>query len=423
MRRWRLAPSQDQGSILLAVTIIFALVLVAAAVASSTIGNMGNVLTRQQITQAVAQANGGISDALFRLDQGIAGISKDGQTPPAYFCVNSADTSDTNCIAHSVPGASGVSYVATPDNAANPTTWTIKSVGTVDNKKAAVQETVSRVQLYPWTLFAVNALSIDGNSSTDFSTYSETGAGVNTNGPVQIGTNGTLKCTGGGFPSNVTADYYSANGSGDQKSCGTPVTTQPSFPAPTIASAGSNPQQCPFNGDIPANTTLGPGTYLCTTPVTFEGNLNVNGQVKLYIILTGSGYNSSTNALDIKTTNQSTAYINDMYDYCKNGGITGCPTTGMPVAENLQIFTNSNGTIGDSNGSGYYYGGTIYAPLATTTADGCKSQYYGSVILSTFTCNGAPNFSFNYDSNLTNYFGTWTTGIYQQIPPGKVNIP
>jgi hypothetical protein len=415
-----LEPSQDQGSIMLAITIIFVLILVVAAVASATIGNMGNVLSRQQITQAVAAANGGISDALFRLDQGTAGISADGTTPPSYFCVNSANSSDSNCLAHSVPGVSGasqVSYVATPDNAANATTWTIKSVGTVGKQQAAVQETTSRVRLYPWTLFAVNALSIDGQSGgngqgSDFSTYSETGSGVNPNGALQIGTDGTLKCTGGGLPSNVTADYYSGNGSGNQASCGSPVGTQVSFPAPNAPASTPN---CPYNGDIPANTTLSPGTYYCNTPVTIEGNLNVSGQVKLYIILSGSSYSNATNALNIKGT-----YINDMYDYCKNGGTTGCPTSGMPVASNLQIFTNSTGTLGNSNGNGYYFGGTIYAPLATTTADGCHSQYYGSVILYSFTCNGAPNFSFNYDSNLANYFGTWLPGTYQQIPPGPV---
>jgi len=139
--------------------------------------------------------------------------------------------------------------------------------------------------------------------------------------------------------------------------------------------------------------------------------------VQLYVILP-SPLSSSTNAVYIA----SGSYINDAYDQlnCASDPQLSCS---LPVASDFEIFTNSNGTVGDSNGTGYFFGGILYAPAASLTEDGCKSHYYGSVVVYAFTCNGAPNFSFSYDNAELTDYGAWTQGTYSQVPPSRVVFP
>ncbi|MGH9055252.1 MAG: DUF7305 domain-containing protein, partial [Acidimicrobiales bacterium] len=87
------------------------------------------------------------------------------------------------------------------------------------------------------------------------------------------------------------------------------------------------------------------------------------------------------------------------------------------------IYTNGNGNVGDSNGQGFCFSGVLYAPNAQLTANGCKSQYYGSIVINTFTCNGGPNLGFWYDSQFGQLYGNWVTSGYQQINPSSVTFP
>jgi hypothetical protein len=405
---------KDRGSIIVAMMISLVLVTLGTAVAYAVIGNMGVVLTRQNTAQGVTLADAAVSDALFRLDQGTAATGTD----VPYFCVQEGNS---NCVADGpspIPGADGASYIATPNNQANPTVWTIKAKGTVHGQTGAVEETVTRTDAYPFALFAKDQLIVDGNSSSDWSTYSAGDDTLNHSSNLDIGTDGQLKCTGGGFPSNVTALYYRANGSSNTYTCGSPVSTQYVFSTPT-APPGATP--CPYTdfGSTFDHQTLPAGTYVCSSPITISGVLTPTGPVQLYVILP-SPLSQSTNAVDIA----SGSYINDQYDYCKDKSNTpvGCPA-GLPTATNFELFTNSDGTVGDANGQGYDFGGILYAPAASATEDGCKSNYYGSVVLGSFTCNGSPNYTFNYDNELNQVYGPWVTGSYAQISPSSVDIP
>lgn len=413
-RRPPVPKPDDRGSVIVAIMISMILVTLGTSVAYAVIGNMSVVLARQNTAQGVSLADAAVSDALFRLDQGTAGTGTD----VSYFC---AKAGDTNCVAdgspNPIPGAPGASYIATPNNAANPTVWTIKAKGLVHGQLGAVEQTVTRTEAYPFALFAKDQLIVDGNSSSDWATYSEGDDSVNHAGDLGIGTDGQLKCTGGGFPSNVTAFYYKANGSSNTYTCGTPVTKQYMFSTPT-APAGAT---CPYTdfGSTYFHQYLAAGTYLCTSPITIGGVLDVTGPVQLYVILPAP-LSQSTNAININ----SGSYINDQYDWCKdnNNKGAGCPSD-LPVATDFQLFTNSNGTVGNANGSGYDFGGILYAPAAAATEDGCKSNYYGAIILDSFTCNGSPNYTFNYDNALFNDYGPWVTGNYAQIAPSSVVIP
>lgn len=413
----------EQGNLIVSLIIILVISTIAAALAYRVIGNEGTVVTRQNAAAGVSKGDAGISDALFRLDQGTTGTG--GGT---FFCVNAVDPSDANCVGGTVPGAPNVSYVATQVTSTN---WLIKSVGQVNGQEGAVQESAIRTAMYPFAVFGNTALNFNGNAGTSLSTYDPSrpasGSNPNMDGAVAIGSNGTITCDGG-IGANVQADYYGTGGVGSlSASCGTPQSFSDTFNLPIPAAPTSpTPNACPGDGNIGSTSSSGlsvlaAGTYLCTTPITISGLLMVSGQVQLYVILDSGTYGSSTNAVTIIRG----SYINDMSDYCANNtDTTNCVgTQNLPTALNFQLFSNSNGTFGNDNGQGYYFGGIMYAPEASLTQDGCKSQYYGSITINLLTCNGGPHLYVSYDSELSTDYGPWTASAYQQINPSSVSIP
>ncbi len=412
----------ERGNIIIALTIILVLVTIGTAMTYRVIQNQAVVVSRQNIAGAVSGADAGVADALFRLDQ----LTTD-PGPGSTICVNASNPSDVHCVGTSIPGAPGVSYVATEVNSGK---WTIEALGTVNGKQGAVQEVATRTSQYPFALFGNTSLTFNGNATAGFSTYSPTqtasSTNPNTNGTVSIGSNGSITCNGG-LGTNVTPVYYGTGGIGSlSTSCGgTPVSNSGTYYLPT-PQAPTTYLACPTNGDFGsgisgAPSLLAAGTYLCTQPITISGELNVSGTVSLYVILDPAQYNSSTNAITISRG----SYVNDMSDYCAaNSGATGCsPTPDLPDATAFQLFTNSNGNVGNDNGQGYDFGGILYAPQAQLTQDGCKSQYYGSIVINVLTCNGGPHLSVSYDSALSSLYGPWTAGSYTQINPGSVSIP
>lgn len=414
----------DQGNLIVVMVIILVLSTIAAGLAYRVIGSEGTVVTRQNVASGVAGADAGISDALFRLDQGVTGTGSG-----SYFCVNTATsgtppTTDPNCVANSIPGSPGVSYVA---NEVTSTDWSVKAIGNVNGKYGAVQESAIRTALYPFAIFGNTSLDFNGNAQLSLSTYSPSAPASSSNpdttGAVAIGSNGTITCNGG-IGAVVQADYYGTGGVGSlSSSCGTPQSFSNTFNLP-IPAAPSTWSACPNNGSmgsVNGVSILPAGTYLCMVPVTINGLFEVSGQVKLYIILDPGTYNSSTNALTINAG----SFVNDMSDYCAaNPTGSGCNVTqNLPTALNLQIFTNSTGTVGNDNGQGYWFGGILYAPEASLTQDGCKSQYYGSLTINVLTCNGGPHLYVSYDSELSTDYGPWTASAYTQINPSSVSIP
>lgn len=419
MSGWRPAVASarargDDGSIIAALMIMVVICILGSLITTQIVGEAQNAVARQGNASAVSLADAGLADALFRIDQGTAGTGSG-----TAFCVA---PNDPKCIASSVPAAPGVSYVAT---ATGSTQWVVVSSATVGARTAAVQEEVTRASQYPFALFGNTSLLFNGNAGQSFTTYDDTepaGGGdhpnPNPNGAVALGSNGTITCTGALGP-DVTVEYFGTGGVGSQGSaCGT-YQSLPNryYLAPRASPSGA--LACPNagllgSGIAGAPTTLVAGTYLCTTPVTISGLLDVSGQVQFYVMLDPTVYGSSTAAVTIT----SGSYVNDHADYCANGGTSACtPTPDLPDAENLQIFSNSTGTFGNDAGSGYWLGAILYAPTASLTGDGCKSVYYGSLVINTLTCNGGPHLTVNYDSSLTSMYGPWAASGYTQVNP------
>lgn len=404
----------ERGSLVVALSVIMVVFLLGSVLAARVISNQLIVLTRQGTSNAIAGADAGVSDALFRLDQ---------DPTVSSFCVNQQANgqTDPNCVAGAIPGAPGVSYVASTVPAdTSPTTateWVVKSYGLVHGHPGAVEETLTRSVVYPFALFGQTSLTFNGGTA-GFSTFNPGATSTipaSTSNPVAIGSNGTISCNGG-LATGVIAEYYS--GGGQSGGCGTGI--QQLFPIQSPQAPTSGYQTCPNEGSIGSGygvdtigSTAGPTVYVCSDQaLSISGTLNVAGPVQIYVQL-----DSSTNTT---WANNGTPTI-----YIAGGSTPNMPSDGtMPDSANLQILTNSIGTVGNYKGNGYYsVGGVIDAPGASLTGDGCKSQYYGAIVINIYTCNGSGegnHLSFNYDNALNQVLTNYVPSSYQQVPPQSV---
>jgi hypothetical protein len=346
---------------------------------------------------------------------------------------------------------SGNGYTALGQNAG--TLWTLQSKATVNGIAGAVQETINYSAKYPYAIFGNSGLDFNGQNPGGVGAYNEgkssTSGTPNPDGSaadcsfgvgtscVKVGSNGPIKCAGG-LSGNVSEVYYT--GGGGAGLCANPipdpsryVLTVPTAP-PGIAPNCPGIAQPPVNGvtvyqigsNVPGFGSLAGGTYYCPNePLEINGNVQLLGPVSIYIILDNSTNNTMIN------TGMQTLYIvggsevNATFD-----GTSGPPsnnTTTLPVAENLQILSNSTGTVGSANGGGtngpYTFGGIIYAPNANLVGNGCKSAYYGAITINTLTCNGGPHLQVYYDNALATMYGPPVISGYSQINAQSVTIP
>jgi hypothetical protein len=451
----------EQGSIVVALLVIFVLVALSSVLAARVIGNQTIVVNRQSTAANVAWGDAAVADALFRIDQGSAAIG-----PGTSFCVGVP-----GCIAplgipaapvdnNGAPEVKYKAFISVPGDPGTPATnispsqatqWTVQAVGTVNGAPAAIQELLTRNSpQYQYAVFATAqtptggsgaqvGLNFTGQDLTGFGSYAPGSAltvcpdQVTSPPCTQIGSNALINCNGStqssnhDLPLSLLALYYSRGG-GINGACGTtqavPQTVNYPDKSPPAANLG-----CPFpiateNGqpvaqlggtNWPAIGVAGTtSVYVCrNTAVSISGHLEVDGPVQFYVQL-----DQSTNSAFINAKPQAEPTLDFDTGATVNVSLPVGPTN-LPNATLLQFFTNSSGTIGYKNNGAFYYGGTIYAPEATMTDAGCQGVYYGSLVLSSFQCNGA-NLTVSYDTDFENIYGPWGTTGYVQIPPGKV---
>lgn len=400
----RRPPHDERGSLIVVLLVILVLATLAAALLTQVVASDKTAFAAQNHDAAVSAAEAGVSDALFRLDQ------QTGSSPD--FCVlgtGKSTITSTDCpspLATSVPGAGDVSYLATYDRSTG--RYTIRSEAWVNGSEGAVQVTATHTVAYPFAVYGQTKLKFDGTNS--FSYYNDaqsqsddnpasSGTGGTT---VAIGTAGQVDCTGG-VGSVETVLYTSA---ASQTNCPDVQAPAGNYAMPSTT-APSGALACPGTGtgggtigSSGSTTYLPAGTYSCTTAVTLSGTIDVTGPVKLYIAPPAG----TTNALTISGG----AEVN----------IPAAPT--LPQASLLQIFSGSSAGFGNYNGAGtFIFGGTIDAPNGNLVGDGCKSTFYGSLVLNTDTCNGA-HLSMYYDTSLSSLYSSWRISGYTEIPASDV---
>ena len=431
------ADCDERGSLVVVLTVILIVVMLSSMLLVKVVGNQEIVTARQSAYTGVTTADAGLSDALFRLDQP-ADLPASGM-----MCLNALNPADTKCTIQasaSTPQIQGISYVARTVPAgtapAAATEWQVQAIGNASTgMKGAVQETLTRTALYPFALFGKESLTFNGNTSgSDFGTFTPGSGTVNycsdtaTNPPcLEIGSDGSISCTGGS-PASIESIYYNTGSGGGSSGCGTSVSKNTTYnvPVPTAPTppSGAPAYSCPNNGQLGSGVgypDISPGIYVCNSEVTIDGSLTVSpatSPVQLYIMLPSGSNTVSSSFLNVYAGSS----INTTLAYSAMP-LSGSSSSQLPDSTLFQLFTNSIGNLTVNGNHGFVYGGVLNAPEATLTTNGCKSYFFGAAIINTYTCNGGPNLGFYYDSALSQYYGNWQVSDFEQINPSSVCIP
>ncbi len=410
--RKRMSTRRDEhGNMLVAVAVVMVLGFLSVAVVARTVAGLKSTRQGQDFSAALANADAGLSDALFRIDQL-------GNAAAATFCVGS----NSACSVATVPGAPGNQYTArrVDDN-----TYTVLSKGIVNGQPHAIQATVSRTYTYPYVIFGKSAITFNGNTG-DYNPTTGFGP-IETMDPSNnvvlspapaVATNGQVTCNGSDSPAHRQNYYkgggtscdngYLVSGTYDPKD---PVESCPAAPnVPPTPCVPSGVLPCPaVSGTLP--TGLLPGVYKCTQadavggtisfPSTFTvgaGSTN-NGVIELFVM--------STNG-----TNLNVSFANS------DVNLNGDPTK-------LRVYLAGAGSVLEGNGShAGSFTGIMYAPNADATGNACKADWRGSLVINTFTCNGGPHLQVHYDSRIQTIVSSgWSVSNYTEIPSSQVSLP
>jgi len=400
----------ERGNIIVIMGVIMVLLFLSIGVVARTTSGLHSTRQGQDFSAALANADAGLSDALFRIDQL-------GNDPASSFCVGA----NAACSVTSVPGASGVSYTA---RRVDDDTYTVLSRGMVNGQPHAIQATVVRSLEFPFAIFAKTAITFDGNSgnydSSDGTGPVET---VDESGNVvlipkaDVASSGQVTCNGSDSPAHKQA-YFDGGGTSCDNGCLLPGTYNPvdptsSCPAPvnipTTPCLPSPHGACPaVNGVLPAALT--PAVYYCTQADLPGGALSFPGT---FTVGPGLGNEGAVSIFIIPTDN--TNITLNMTDSVIN--LNGDPTK-------LRIYMKG-GSI-DSGGGGHSvdFTGILWAPSAEEVNPSCKANWRGALVLNVFTCDGGPHLQVHYDSRLQSLKqSTWTVTNYTEIPSSSVTLP
>lgn len=445
-----LARRGEDGGLIVALAVIMVLTIISAAVLVVALSDVRSVGSQQSYSAALGQADAGISDALWRIDQGAS----------ATFCVGPS----SQCSVKQMPAAPGVQYTATLTGQDQ---FTIRSEGTVAGVKHVVQQTVSRTPAYPFAIFGSTSIKLNGTKN------SVTGAG--------IGSDGSVQCDGQGNDGTEQVAYGPSGTLSSQ--CANPhhvPNTTYAPPAPTVcapneswsAAAPCVPAAlvpttpgCLVSGTyqgvavavrtsgtaatIPGSQTgLQPGVYVCSgmTSVDFQSNnmgmpagmpgtaadsdgdgssgaandFDADDGVQIYLFPAAGG----TTDLHLYETSGSSIHINYFGSgtipspappSCHSGKLPGDPTK-------MRIYMAGGGTIDTSSGSDTScYAGLIYAPAASMTTNSITVD--GSIVVGSFTENGNPRLTVNYDQRMQQVTSPWSVSDYSEPPPSSFSLP
>ena len=355
----------ERGSIVIAMAVLMILTTLSMAVLARTLGTLRSVRRTQDFSAALASADGGMAEVLFKIDQ-VQASSFDNLSTPGTL------------------GQGQYTYKATK---VDDLTWSVKARGVVNGVPHAIQATVVREVKYPYAVFTQQKYDTNGNNSSNIYSYSSV-TGAQHTGNAHVGSNHSVEVNGGGTAGDEQ-HYYTPDGActgctnGIQKKGPNPI------PEPT---APTTYQACPpagtFEGTINGNGGL---PFRCDTAVTFAGTITVfNGPVIVYV---GPGH---TVAMD---------------DASINRGV-------RTHAKDFQLLKAGSGDI---SVRGAAITGVIYAPSANIPdVSGGAFTLDGSLTVNSIRINGGPLFHVAYDDDLRTIGSErWTIRDWAEIPSGS----
>ncbi|MDQ3106729.1 MAG: hypothetical protein M3Q68_02870 [Actinomycetota bacterium] len=374
--------SRDEGStIVTAMIVLLILGTLSSATLSRTLAVLASMRHGQDYDAALAAADAGLSDALYRID-----LTATPRTAAPTF----TGASDV--------GSGHLSYVATRTSDAS---YEIASVGEVGSSRHAIRARVTRQPKFPFALFSGQDLRFDGNSSANI--YSFVTRGQPT-GEALVGSNHQI-VVGSGKGAGDEQHYYAPYGG--CSGCPKPVAhlEETKDVQPVTAPTGPT-QPCPGTGTFSGTVNGGGGIpYVCRRDVTLSGTITVtNGPFILTVLPTAVGEPPVHHSLDV-----SGAIVNP---------------TGHSI--DVQIFKAGNAPliVGNGNTSNTMtFNGIMYAPESTVTVSGGKF-WLGSWVVDSLQVNGGPNIEIGYDLDTRTYYGfDWKVDRYEEIPSASALVP
>lgn len=370
----------ERGSMLIsAVMVMMILTTLSLALLTRSLSSMKLIKSSQDFDAALAAADAGLSDALYRIDQ------------------SAPDTWSTT-------GTSGNGTFAYRAERKSVTEYWVSSVGTVGSSKHGIRAKVKRTAKFPFAIFTEQNLTINGNNSGNVYSFNVLGQPT---GQAAIGSNHQITINsgkGGGDSQHYFAPYGGCTG------CTNPVahTEGPyggkgGLPKIRASSVPTGPTQaCPALGAFgPVVNGMSGVPFVCSRDVAFVGGpiTVTNPPFVLYLVPTASVPNP---ALDL-----SLALVN----------------AGQP-SRNVQIYKGGAGAItlpGGNTKDTLTFSGALYAPESTLVVG--QKFMTGSLVLNTLTVNGGPNFTFGYDGDLQTYLGNdWTVSRYEEVPASSLVV-
>lgn len=319
----------DEGSIVMVAILVVGLAIVSTMTVTTVLNGNNATSTATQGEQAVAQANAGVSDALFRLDQMGQSVSSFCEGAPPAGATLPAGTLTTGCSPSTsppLPSAPGLLFESV--NAQSNQQGHIVSVATVGGQTRVISTDVYQI-VDDFGIYGLADVTFKGNPGGTIDEVDAQGhvvTNTQTFVDVGIGPDGTLSCNGGGFSSGVAVIEGSPNPGAascaqvkgllkitpnDPQVCSAGESTVQGF-SPCVAAAGgfaldaSGNPYCPLPNvtglapgvdpaaDAPAAPPDGPATvYDCDTA---GGAISVSSTGAAQPIQEGSYYITSNNA-------------------------------------------------------------------------------------------------------------------------------
>ncbi|HUP85946.1 MAG TPA: pilus assembly PilX N-terminal domain-containing protein [Acidimicrobiales bacterium] len=382
-------PSEAGAALIMAIIIMLVLTTLSLAVLGRTLSVMNFVRQGQDYDAALASADAGVADALFKIDQ----------NAPASWPAESIDAAT---------GKRKFKYWAQKNSESE---YVISAIGYSGTSKHALQVRVNRTAKFPYALFSRGPLTLDGAASAGpvkvtFGLFAGTG-------DVRVGSNATVVCNGT-VPPGILIDWYQV-----QSECPVGQTTKLADPRdlsiqeppqPAGAVGGVNWENCPPGGVFGSalTTAINPavingssGPYVCRRNVTFLGTMAPNpaqGPVQVYILPTRSADGSTVLA----------NYSLDMSAAVVNPGQS---------ATRFQVYKVGAEPILHNTATDVSFRGVLFAPDTAMTINGGQLSWAGSINVGQLRANGTPNMKILYDFDLATYLGPdWRVSRYREIP-------
>ncbi|MBW3650987.1 MAG: hypothetical protein KY458_10505 [Actinobacteria bacterium] len=377
---------EDGATLVIAMIVMMILSTLSIALLARTLSVLGSVRSGQDFDAALAAADAGLSDALFKIDQ----------------------SAPEDWTATGTVGAGQFAYTA---DKVSQTEYVVRSRGRVGRSNHAIAARITRTARFPYALFSQQNLTLDGRVGGRANFYSfDVATGTSSTEAVTVGSNGTTVCQGGAFPLGMRTRAFTGN-----KDCPNfaPL-TNPEPITDVVAPTGAT-QSCPADGIFTGTVDGGGGIpYVCRRDVSFVGTVTVTNPPLIVYVL--PDVDASGN-LVIGADGKPIYHSVDMRGAVINSG---------GYSKNVQIYKAGDAAIHLDPGNTadtLTFSGILYAPQSTININGGK-WWTGSIVTNEVRVNGTPNLKIGYDLDLRSYYGKdWKVSRYSEIPSSSPGVP